>query len=742
VSVITGHISSLEAELNLPYLQAEISRIDVLIRREVRLWQLVGQDPSDAFRGLAITAQTADELSNQPFGANWGSGASLPKAEEAVYQHEIERITLATQEIRQQALSQKVELRLHQLVQIFTLNSFELDAFLICLAPALDLRYERLYGFLQDNVTLKQASVNLILSLLCSQVEQRFEQFACFQPNAPLFKHHLLEWGDEKSNSSGNLLSRLIKVDPAIASWLLGRYHPTALLGSTARLEWPVEDDTDALLAAKLDEQFNLTAATACKDYPPALLGFFGPDLPAQHSAARQLALKLGCPLFSIDLASAAAGDDFPEIVRRSLRDARLNGAIPCFSGWDACLLVEQEVRGGEQQKGIPSAVPAPEILADLCAFPGWVIISSQNAWHAAGIQRDKPFLWAEFAYPNYSARQLLWKHFLGQPADNQPDAKIAALAGQFMLTGSQIRDAVATARDLSAQQGHPLGIHDLFSAARIHSHSMLGGLARKIEPRFSWQDIILPSDQLTQLHEVVSTVGSRPLVLEQWGVGKKLVPSSGIPILFAGPPGTGKTMAAEVIANELGLDLYKIELSGVVSKYIGETEKNLERIFDEAEQSNAILFFDEADAIFGKRSEVKDAHDRYANIETSYLLQRMEMYGGVTILATNLRANLDQAFTRRLQFVIDFPFPEEEDRYRIWKTLFPASIPHDPELDFHYLAHSYRLAGGNIRNIIVSAAYMAATDGQSVTLDHLLHGVKREMQKMGRLVDEKTKKA
>jgi SpoVK/Ycf46/Vps4 family AAA+-type ATPase len=195
--------------------------------------------------------------------------------------------------------------------------------------------------------------------------------------------------------------------------------------------------------------------------------------------------------------------------------------------------------------------------------------------------------------------------------------------------------------------------------------------------------------------------------------------------------------MAAEVMAAELGLDLYKIDLSTVISKYIGETEKNLERIFNEAEASNAILFFDEADALFGKRSEVRDSHDRYANVEISYLLQRMEAYNGVTILATNLRSNLDEAFTRRLQFAVDFPFPEEADRLRIWKTLFPPEVPSATDIDLPLLARRFKLAGGNIRNILVTAAYLAASDGGAVNMANLLHGTRRELQKMGRLVGE-----
>jgi SpoVK/Ycf46/Vps4 family AAA+-type ATPase len=338
----------------------------------------------------------------------------------------------------------------------------------------------------------------------------------------------------------------------------------------------------------------------------------------------------------------------------------------------------------------------------------------------------------------SYGQRVALWTHLLSQGTpETSPNVDIAALAGQFELTAGQMRDALAWARDMAVQQGQPLTNEQLFAAARAYSSSRLTGLARQLRPGYGWSDIILPDDRIALLREIVATVRGRPVVLEQWGVGRKLARSSGVTVLFAGPPGTGKTMAAEIIAAELGLDLYKIDLSTIVSKYIGETEKNLERIFWEAERSNAILFFDEADALFGKRSEVRDSHDRYANIEISYLLQRMEAYAGVTILATNLRANLDEAFTRRLQFAVDFPFPDEQNRLRIWQTLFPPEVPRDPELDFSWLARRFKLAGGNIRNIIVSAAYLAASDGQRVSMQHLLHGTRRELQKMGRLVHE-----
>ena len=224
---------------------------------------------------------------------------------------------------------------------------------------------------------------------------------------------------------------------------------------------------------------------------------------------------------------------------------------------------------------------------------------------------------------------------------------------------------------------------------------------------------------------------------MEKWGFGAKLSLGKGINALFVGPSGTGKTMAAEIIAQELQLDLYKIDLSGVVSKYIGETEKNLDRIFTAAENANAILLFDEADALFGKRSEVRDSHDRYANIEVSYLLQKMEQFEGITILATNLRQNLDEAFVRRLAFTVHFPSPGEADRRRIWEGIWPSAVPLGQDVDLAFLARQFKLTGGNIKNIALAAAFLAARNGTVISQTHLLQATRREFQKLGKALSE-----
>jgi hypothetical protein len=722
-----------DTDLSLRHLQAELARIDLLIRRQVRRWQLAGQDLHDTFRGTYISAVEIDGLLARPLGSNWGQTVALEPEEARTFVEAEAQAARQAQALVETGRNQGQTPRLAHLANVFSLDRFELDTLLICLAPTFDLRYERLYGYLQDDVTRKRPTVNLVLDLLGEPGPERLLLLSHFADDAPLFKYRILDRISEPGADVLSLLSQTLAPDKTIVAWLFGRYQPHADLGANATLLWPQAEAADKLLVVGCDA---LLPAPVAKCVAPEPFGerpifvFYGADLAGQEATARLFAARACRPLLRVDLAGVVRAGLSPlPALSLALRDARLTGAVPCLFGWDACLAEE--------------GAPPPDVLAELCAYPDLAIVAGRTAWQPTGIDRERTLLWLEFPVPAYAQRYAMWQHFLGQTvgADHigelAAEMDLASLAGQFALTSGQIRDAVASARDMAVQQSRPIQNQDLFAAARAHSSPRLSGLARKIVPRYTWSDIILPGDQLTILREIVATVRGRPLVLDEWGVGQKLASSAGVTVLFAGPPGTGKTMAAEIIAAELGLDLYKIDLSTIVSKYIGETEKNLEKIFNEAQSSNAILLFDEADAIFGKRSEVKDAHDRYANIEISYLLQRMEAYDGVTILATNLRANLDEAFTRRLQFAVDFPFPEEADRLRIWQTLFPPGVPRDAELDFGLLARRFKLAGGNIRNVIVSAAFLAAANGCQVTMKHLLHGTRRELQKMGRLVNE-----
>ncbi len=372
----------------------------------------------------------------------------------------------------------------------------------------------------------------------------------------------------------------------------------------------------------------------------------------------------------------------------------------------------------------------ASGLLLEMDNFPYMVFLAGEQTWQPAGILKNHRFIIHPFPLPSFPLRKKLWASFL-----NGEDVDIDALANKFKFSGGQIRDAISTARNIlmAKKPGDAkLSMEVLNQGCKAQSNRNLVAFARKIEPHYRWEDIVLPNDIKKQLKEISAYIKYRGIVYTDWGFDKKFSLGKGMNALFTGPSGTGKTMSAEIIAKDAGLDLYKIDLSNVVSKYIGETEKNLSKIFKEAETSNAILFFDEADALFGKRSEVKDAHDRYANIEIGYLLQKMEEYEGVVILATNLSKNIDDAFLRRILFVIEFPFPDENQRELIWTGIFPKGAPCAKDIDYRFFAQRLKLAGGNIKNIALSSAFYAAEESCEIGMHHIMRAAKREYVKMG----------
>jgi hypothetical protein len=324
---------------------------------------------------------------------------------------------------------------------------------------------------------------------------------------------------------------------------------------------------------------------------------------------------------------------------------------------------------------------------------------------------------------PGFGERAAAWRELTG--LDDVTD-----VAAKFRLSIAQIEDAARLAGALGG---------DLDAGAREASSGGLGTLATRLKPTYTWEDLVVPDRQLDALHSISAYLRHRDQVLGDWGYERRVAKSQGLKILFAGESGTGKTMAAQVLAADLGLDIFQVDLATIVSKYIGETEKNLARIFAAAEGSNAMLFFDEADAMFGKRSEVSDAHDRYANLEVAYLLQKMEAHSGAVILATNFRRNIDDAFLRRLDFVIDFPFPEPHDRERLWRGMVPAEAPLGADVDFAQLARRFTLSGGAIRNCTLAAAFLAAEEGSTIDMAHLIRAVGVEYAKLGRLTIDVT---
>ena len=418
----------------------------------------------------------------------------------------------------------------------------------------------------------------------------------------------------------------------------------------------------------------------------------------------------------------------FETVVRLTRREALLQNAAVYWDGFDGLLADDKRFW-------------REALVRELEGRPALTFLAGDITWEPVDLLHGTVFVRVEFSRPTYAERVRLWTISLDGNRRRAGDVDLDVLANKYRLSGGQIKDAAATANNLARwrdPEGGHVTMSDLYAACRLQSNRKLATLAHKVIRHYTWDDVVLRPDRVQQLREICQHMKYRSLVYDHWGFDTKLSLGKGLNVLFAGPSGTGKTMASEIMAEELGLDLYKIDLSTVVSKYIGETEKNLARIFAEAETSNAILFFDEADALFGRRSEVRDSHDRYANIEISYLLQKMEEYKGVVILATNLRKNMDDAFVRRMHVTVEFPFPSEKDRRRIWEQIWPSEMPRSADLDLDLMARRYEIAGGNIRNIALAAAFLAADDGEVVNMAHLIHATKREYQKMGKVVVDK----
>ena len=368
-------------------------------------------------------------------------------------------------------------------------------------------------------------------------------------------------------------------------------------------------------------------------------------------------------------------------------------------------------------------------LLEQIEARPERSVLIGRTRGEAQALSEHTVLL-VDVPFPSFAERRETWERLAGAPATD--------VAAKFRLSVEQIRAAAEVSRVAAEARGlDSPSPGDLDLGARHASSSRLGDLAVRLSPAYSWDDLVVPERQRDLLHSISAYLRHRDRVLSEWGYERTVARTQGLKVLFAGESGTGKTMAAQVLAAELGLDLFRVDLATVVSKYIGETEKNLERIFAAADGSNAILFFDEADALFGKRSEVSDSHDRYANIEVAYLLQRMEAYPGAVILATNFKRNIDDAFVRRLDFVVDFPFPEAEDRRRIWRLVLPSEAPVDGDLDLDFLATQFKLSGGAIRNCSLAAAFRAADEGSPIGMRHLVRAVAQEYGKQGRLTLE-----
>jgi AAA+ superfamily predicted ATPase len=586
--------------------------------------------------------------------------------------------------------------RLTAAAGLLGLDALDMAVLGVCAAPELDPRYARLYGYLQDDVTRRLASPRLAADLLCGDGVTRSDVLTCFGVHGRLQRAGAIELlaGD----GHVMLADRPVKIAERLSAFLLSAGGGLAEAGSTTPLRRVPPADGAIGRPAVVDEVVRLLAT---ETRVPLMV--CGPDAAAVVTAAAGQGLVL--------LDARELGRDEP------LRDATLACALECSL---LCIDGLADLRPEDRT----------HLLRAIAGRPQRTVLLGRSRSEALACS-DVTVLLVEVPMPSFGERHAAWTQLTGAEATSD-------VAAKFRLSVEQIREAGEVSRITARARGSETPQPpDLDVGARHASSSRLGELATRLAPAYAWDDLVLPERQLTLLRSISSYLRHRDRVLSDWGYERTVSRTQGLKVLFAGESGTGKTMAAQVLGAELGLEMFRVDLATVVSKYIGETEKNLERIFTAADGSNAILFFDEADALFGKRSEVSDAHDRYANIEVAYLLQRMEGYPGAVILATNFRRNIDQAFIRRLDFVVDFPFPEADDRKRIWRLLLPDEAPVDDDLDVDFLATQFKLSGGAIRNCSLSAAFQAADEDAPIGMRHLVRAVALEYGKQGRLTLE-----
>ena len=583
------------------------------------------------------------------------------------------------------------------LTERFGLSSFERDVLLLAAGVEMDSELAALCVAAGANGPCAWASFGLALAVLPNP------HWSALTPIRPLRQWRLIEIAEESAMSTARL-----RIDERVLHFLAGVNFIDVRLQPLMRQVAEPAEMADSQVAMARDIVAALEQARA----PLPIFQLSGRDEHGKRDIAAWIAAHLGLNLY------AMAGEDIPaapsELEALAVLWERETSLL------DGALLIEC---------GEGAATPAVRRFAE--RIGGLLFLAAREP--AALTRHDLRF---QIDKPERGDQLHLWQHALGSQAEGLAGA-LDGVASEFRLSARDIqRIGAGFVRSKSPDADPEIA---LWQACRSQEARRIDGLAQHIEPASGWEDLILPEQQKTTLRQIAAHLRHRPTVYQRWGFAAKGARGLGISVLFAGESGTGKTMAAEVLANELHLDLYRIDLSAVVSKYIGETEKNLARVFDAAEDSGVILLFDEADALFGKRSEVKDSHDRYANIEVSYLLQRMEAYRGLAILTSNQKAALDTAFHRRLRFVVNFPFPEAGEREAIWRGIFPADTPTEG-LDYAKLGR-LQMAGGNIRNIALNAAFLAAEQGRPVAMAHILRAAQSEAGKRERpLSDAETR--
>jgi ATP-dependent 26S proteasome regulatory subunit len=608
---------------------------------------------------------------------------------------------------------EKVFERLEILCSLFNLSDQEKEIISIVLAPLLDNKYKKIYAYLHDDLNKKFPTIALVSSLVSHDGNESTQNLTYFSQQSPLMVFKLIEV--VQANEQINLYDAPLKISDSVRDFLFGFYTIDATVKPFCSLVSLGNGQHDLLAE---DTVFHIKKGL--EENSRFLVSIYGETSSQKQKMALEIALAVGYDLLHINTALALEYfDSIAELLPVLYREAVLSDCLLYFDQFDA--FFEHEKYSIFEQL----------LFQQLDTFSFLTFFSSVDQWKLSSIPQKHMYLELPLKTDSYEDKVAFWKEHLQQLEHSLKGEVSEVLESLFTFTYDEIEEIMHILHTKKTF-GEEITPKRIYEVCRQRVSVNLEGLAQHIRSENHLEDIVLQNEAKEQMKTVLNHYKNQYTVFEKWGF-KKQYQSQGLSILFTGPPGTGKTMAASILANELKLDLYRIELSRVVSKYIGETEKNLSKIFDAAQGSGVVLFFDEADAIFGKRSETKDAHDRYANIEVSYLLQKIEEYDGLVILASNFRQNIDEAFMRRIRFIVNFPFPDDDARELIWKKVFPKDSPLEKKIDFALLSQKFALSGANIRNVALFAAFFAVEQQDEIQMEHIVQGLKIELTKIGK---------
>ena len=585
------------------------------------------------------------------------------------------------------------------------LDAFELMVMMCLVCCELYRKYEKLFVFLQDDVTARTPSVETLIRLFAEPKSAVSDYFEYFSEDSVLMRFVC-------TAGEGALCAKRVRLEPEVFAFVTG----TATLGEDFD---PGKGLHPMYINAHITQ--NICRALELGGDSTAMVLLSGKNGSGRRFIAKHAAAARGKGLVFLSARELSESEKLAERFNSALCRCMLHGRFLCITDFEELL---------NEDTGAQLNTLTHLINKSTAYFGGCIFAVSQEKWYEAALGQDMVKLDFELPETTEGERLTLWQQFMAQGNFSQ-EIDLREMAAKFRFTPGQIGSAVRRGIDVSRMAGESeVSVKTLHDSCYAQVVVGLDSLASPIKPAYCWEDLVLPESEVRILKEACAHVKYRHTVYTEWDFGRRAAYGRGLSLLFAGPPGTGKTMAAQVITNQLNMQMYKIQLSQIVSKYIGETEKNLRRVFTEAKNANCILFFDEMDALFGKRSEVKDSHDRNANVETAYLLQQMEEYDGVVLMATNLLQNIDEAFMRRINFVVSFPFPDEKTRLLLWQKMLDTRAPVSEDVDLKFLADNFRMAGGNIKNCAVHAAFLAAAEGSEITMRHLVRSVVAEQRK------------